>query len=149
MNQNPQTGFRFTLLMNHRVSNAPRDFEEVLGLDDLFPTPETAVNLDGSRAASEKGSSKNQKAPVEKPKNLALVNYAFNTVKQQSDTWSCQEAPIADHTAKVSIGDQLKKDQALETDISSCEYMVRNNRILSDSIISLAERYFESASEEA
>jgi hypothetical protein len=54
----------------------------------------------------------------------------------------------ANQQRRISIGEQLQLDRELADDLSSMDYIARNNRILNESLTSLVDRYFQKSAME-
>lgn len=109
--------------------NAPNvnTMDAIRGLDDIFPAASCQQSTLASLGLEE----------------IAQVACGASAATEVETGHLCENALPA-VTARLSIAELLQQDQAQET-LSSCDYMMRNNRILSDSIANLAETYFKYA----
>lgn len=80
-------------------------------------------------------------APISKPMSSTGSPIASTSQNAQPPQPSANQ-PLP------GIREQLQLDQHLEADLSSFDYMIRNNKILATSITTLAEQYFQRAAEE-
>ncbi len=92
-------------------------------------------------------------APMSASKQASRVNLSPDAdstelrkaAPQPALTASGKMAQGQPEPVKSGIREQLQLDQDLESDLSSFDYLVRNNRILTESISNLADRYFQKA----